>query len=225
VKRRLTPAHWTLLLLAAAAATTLVHALWISQVTDDAGVSLAYARNVARGDGLRLTPFSPRVEAFSHPLWVVWLSLGSALKLDGPRFAHVSGACAAAAVFLVGLIPSRVERRAPGPLDAIAPWVLALDTTYAFWAGAGLETGAFALALASTMVLLDRTSWSTVPAGLLSLLRPEGALYVVALAAWRGAQATRRWPRTIAWLGMAILPLFAWTIFRKAYYGQSLPNT
>jgi len=222
----MTPAQWTLLLMTAAAVTALAHALWISQVTDDAGVSLAYARNLAHGEGLRLTPFSPRVEAFSHPLWVLWLSLGYALKLDGPRFAQFSGAvCAAAAVFLVGLIPSRVEGRPPGPLDAIAPWVLALDTTYAFWAGAGLETGAFALALTSTMLLLDRASWSAAPAALLSLLRPEGPLYVVALAAWPGAQPTRRWRRTVAWLGIAALPLLAWTLFRRAYYGQWLPNT
>jgi hypothetical protein len=222
-------AHSALLLIAAAAAVALAHAVWVSQVTDDAGISLAYARSLARGDGLRLTQFSPRVEAFSNPLWVIWLALGYGLRLDGARFAHVSGAlCAAAAVFLAGLVPSRVGARMPRPIDALAPWVLAFDTTYAFWSGAGLETGAFALGLTATMALLDAGPWSAIPAGLLGLLRPEGPLYVLALAAMRRprgrARRTSRWPGSIAWLALAALPLALWMVFRRGYYGQWLPN-
>ncbi|HET7786619.1 MAG TPA: hypothetical protein VFL36_11665 [Myxococcales bacterium] len=222
-------AQSALLLIAAAAAAALAHALWVSQVTDDAGISLAYARSLARGDGLRLTPLSPRVEAFSNPLWVMWLALGDWLRLDGPRFAQISGAlCAAAAVFLVGLLPSRLGRRMPRPIDAVAPWVLALDTTYAFWSGAGLETGAFALALAAAMALLDRGWWSALPAGLLCLLRPEGPLYLLALAPLRSlggpARRTSRPAGSIAWVALAALPLALWVAFRRGYYGQWLPN-
>lgn len=229
-RRQPTTAQAALLLFATAAAVALAHALWVSQVTDDAGISLAYARDLAQGEGLRLTPLSPRVEAFSDPLWVLWLSLGYALRLDGARFAHLSGALlAAAAVFLLGLVPSRVEGRIPRPIDAVAPWVLALDTTYAFWAGAGLETGAFALALAATMVLLDARWWSAIPAGFLCLLRPEGPLYVLVVATLRrprgSARSPSRWPGSIAWGVLAALPLVLWVIFRRGYYGQWLPNS
>ncbi len=229
MKSRLTVGHLAVLLFTTAAAAVFAHALWVSQVTDDAGISLAYARNLAHGDGLRLTPLSPRVEAFSDPLWVLWLALGYVLRFDGPRFAHVSGAaCAAAAVFLLGLVPSRIERRPPRPIDAVGPWVLALDTTYAFWSGAGLETGAFALALAAAMAFLDAGLWSALPAGLLCVLRPEGALYVLALGACRRApdqeQPPFRRSRYIAWFAIAALPLVLWTVFRVSYYGQWFPN-
>jgi hypothetical protein len=62
-----TRARLALGLIMAAAAVSLVHALWVGEVTDDAGVSLAYARTFAQGQGLRLTPLSPRVEAYSNP--------------------------------------------------------------------------------------------------------------------------------------------------------------
>ena len=122
-------------------------------MTDDAGISLAYARNLAQGNGLRLTPLSPPVEAYSDPLWVLWLALGYLLHIGGPQLAKISGAVfAAAAVGLIGLAPSRAEGREVRPIDALAPLVLAFDTTYNFWAGAGLETGMFALALSSAML-------------------------------------------------------------------------
>ena len=110
---------------------------------------------------------------------MLWLALGYLLHVGGPMFAKVSGAVfGAAAVAAVGFVRGRPLRL----YDALAPWLLALDTTYTFWAGSGLEAGAFALALALAMLLVARGSrWSALPAGLLCVLRPEGPLYVAGL--------------------------------------------
>ncbi|MCA1826609.1 MAG: hypothetical protein LC689_06675 [Myxococcales bacterium] len=190
--------------IAAAAAFALWHALWVSAVTDDAGIALAYAQNLASGQGLRLTPFSPRVEAYSDPLWVLWLALGYALHVGGPQFARISGALfAAGAVWLIG----HVRSRKPRMYDAVGPWLLALDTTYTFWAGSGLESGAFALALSATMM-----TGSPIAAGLMPVLRPEGILYLVQR-------------RRLRWFVIALLPLAAWVAFRRVYYGEWLPNS
>src|SRR5204863_499530 len=83
----------------------------------------------------------------------------------------------ALAVLFAGWVPSRAEGREVRVLDAVAPWVLALDTTYNFWAGAGLESGAFALALSLSLAFAG-----ALPAGLLAVLRPEGAVYAAPLA-------------------------------------------
>jgi hypothetical protein len=245
-------------LMAAAAAGALWHALWVSTVTDDAGIALAYARNLASGDGLRLSALSPRVEAYSDPLWVLWLALGYAVRLGGAAFAKWSGAlCAAAAVLLIGLVPSRAEGREPRLADAVGPLLLAFDTTYNFWAGAGLESGAFALALAAAMLLLASGSfWSAIPAGLLCVLRPEGPIYIAAFAfvfvfegsaggkrpearglkpeAGRGATSPAasgvggdlsRRSDIVRWLALATVPFLLWLAFRRAYYGEWLPNS
>ena len=199
-------------LIVAAAAVALAHSLWVGAVTDDAGIALAYARTFASGEGLRLTALSPRVEAYSDPLWVLWLSLGYVLRVGGAQFAHVSGAAfGALAVLFAGWVPSRAEGREVRALDAIAPWVLALDTTYNFWAGAGLESGAFALALSLSLAFAG-----ALPAGLLAVLRPEGAVYAALLAPFRRPM--------VRWLAVAALPALAWLAFRRIYYGQWLPN-
>lgn len=117
---------------------------------------------------------------------------------------------------MIGLVPSRLHQRAPEPLDAVAPWLLALDTTYACWNGAGLESGAFALVLALSMACARA---GATPLGFLPLLRPEGPLYVAALSLLRGRRLLQ--PRYIA---AATLPLIAWLLFRRGYYGQWLPN-
>jgi hypothetical protein len=209
-----------LVLILLAAALSLAHALWIAAVNDDAGIALAYARSLATGEGLRLTPLSPRVEAYSDPLWVLWLSVGYVLKLDGPSFARVSGATFAAfATAVAGFVPSRGLGRALRPLDALAPWVLAVDTTYCYWAGAGLETGAFALALTVALA-----SGAALPAGLLGVLRPEGPLYLAGLALTR-VTTSGHGIRVARWLGVAAIPWLLWLAFRRFYYGQWLPNS
>jgi uncharacterized membrane protein YphA (DoxX/SURF4 family) len=224
------------------AALALAHALWLGVVTDDAGISLAYARTLARGHGLRLTEWSPRVEAFSDPLWVLWLAIPYAIRLDGPAFAHITGALlAAAAVVAIAYVPSRAQGREPRLLDAVAPGILAFDTTYAFWGGAGLESGAFALALSLTLLFLarERWRWSAVFAGFLGVLRPEGFLYAIALAPFHRparmqlqeaspvggmTSARSRAFESVAWLSIAALPTAAWLVFRRAWYGEWLPN-
>lgn len=226
----MTRARISLALIAGAAAVSLAHALWISTVVDDGGIALAYARSFAAGEGMRLTPLSPRVEAFSDPLWVIWLACGYALGIGGPSFAHVSGALfGATAVLLTGIVPSLAADRLPQPVDAVAPWVLAFDTTYNFWTGAGLETGAFALALMAMVALIVAGSkWSCVPAGLLAVLRPEGALYALFAAAFRKERRAGSLASTLdslRWLALAALPAIAWLLFRLAYYDQWLPNS
>ena len=46
-----------------------------SWVIDDAGISLAYSRTLAAGEGLRAQPGAPPVEGFSNPLWVLGFAL------------------------------------------------------------------------------------------------------------------------------------------------------
>jgi hypothetical protein len=68
-------------------------------------------------------------------------------------------------------------------------------------------------------------------------LRPEGLLYAVVLAPLRkgGAESSpsaagvggvlSRAPDILRWLVVAALPTAAWVVFRRAYYGEWLPNS
>src|SRR4051812_21011498 len=79
-----------LLLMAIAAAVAFAHALWISEVTHDAGIALAYARNRSGWGGSR------------RDLRCGWMA---------QHFAHYSGAaCAAVAVLVRGRSTERPVR-------------------------------------------------------------------------------------------------------------------
>src|SRR5262245_37549022 len=53
-------------------------------IVDDAGISFAYARNLAQGHGLVSQPGLPPVEGYSNFLWVLLMALSFALRLFDP---------------------------------------------------------------------------------------------------------------------------------------------
>ena len=240
MRRKPAIAVWVAYSLAlACAALAFAHALSVSDVCDDAAISLAYARDLARGAGLRLTPFSARVEAYSDPLWVLWLFAGFALHLareTGARFAALTGcALGGASAFLLALVPSRAAGRSPTPLDVLPAALLALNTTFALWVGSGLETGAFACALSALLYVLagERAPargaiTAGLLAGVLAVLRPEGILYVIAYGILRAGlewNGDRNLRGRLSFWAAAFSPVAVWLAVRRAYYGDWLPNS
>src|SRR5215468_4863974 len=56
-------------------------ALFGGWLIDDAGISFAYARNLAEGHGLVSQPGAPPVEGFSNPAWTLLLAALQAVGL------------------------------------------------------------------------------------------------------------------------------------------------
>ena len=76
--RRLT--GFDLVAIGAAALLLTLHALSFgSWIVDDAGISYAYARNLAAGHGLVSQPGMTPVEGYSKPLWVALWAIAFAL--------------------------------------------------------------------------------------------------------------------------------------------------
>lgn len=81
-------------------------------IMDDAGISYAYAGNLAGGHGLVSQPGRPPVEGFSNFLWVVLLALLFSARIFDPVVApKVLGALS---VLLSLWILQRSLRRDPG---------------------------------------------------------------------------------------------------------------
>lgn len=103
-----------LLLLLAAVALLVAHAARYRTITvDDAAISFTYARNLAQGHGLVLTPGGERVEAFSDPAWVGLLALFELAGLPVEQGAKTLGLlCSLAALLL--LVPLAARLRGAG---------------------------------------------------------------------------------------------------------------
>jgi hypothetical protein len=138
------------LLLAGIAAAAVAYALHVKRVygahtVDDAGITYAYAENLASGDGLRLTPGEAPTEGFSNPLEVLLLAPVARFVDDvDPAAKWINiGALAAALALLCAFAYG--ELRSIARLFAVVPLGLAVYWCgFNHWVASGLEGGLLA---------------------------------------------------------------------------------
>jgi len=221
------------LLLALCVVAAVAHAVSYGHVTsDDAFISLRYARHLADGHGLVFNPGGDRVEGFSNPV----LTLLSAvfLKLGAGPIATVKtiGILSWASLVLVCGWFARSLRRDDDACGVAAAVLLAASTFPAIWAVAGLETVLHALLVTvATWVAGRECEYHRVRSTpllfvLVAASRPEGVLLAAAAAATQlGMLRSQPLAVVRGWtLGFA-LPVAALVGARYAYFGDVVPNT
>jgi hypothetical protein len=235
-----------LAVLAAGAAILAIHGLSFgSYLADDAAISLAYAKNLAGGDGLVLTPGDAPVEGYSNPLWVALLTIGAAAGgADRPEWLlKGTGVLFGAATIGVAIL---LARRAYGPTTPqtswVAPLLIAVSTPFAFWTIAGLENPLFAflLVLAALLYLEELSDarrwagWSALVLAMLALTRPEGVAFAAAFLVHRcvvrpppadAVQPGVAVRRGAIWLSVFIACAGLFLLWRYWYFSAWLPNT
>jgi len=206
-------------------------------IVDDALISIAYARSLVDGDGLRVTPHSPVVEGFSNPTWTLFLAVFEKIGVNSMRPARYGGlvfvVLAMPLLFLWGPVSQQRRIRLE---DAIAPIFACTNATLAYWTFGGLETGllVFLLSLFGLLLFAPETRRTSITLGLVAaavtLTRPEGALYVAAGVLPRIVDtALQKRFRPSRNEGIALVaflaPVLLYLLFRRAYFGLWLPNT
>lgn len=200
---------------------------------EDAGISFAYARNFAEGEGW--VPFAggERVEGFSNPLWTWLVALWYALGIPPWTSSKVMGAVFGAACLpLAYLIARQCRPHARDHVALIPPALLAASSTAAIWNASGLENSLFALLLAGGIYQtlrerLESFPWSALWLLGLSVTRPEGIAY----AALGGffilvrAVGARRWTHVLRWLVVFWAPFLLYQAWRYSYFAWEFPNT
>ena len=200
----------------AAYAVVLLRTAWIC---DDAYITLRTVDNFVHGYGLRWNPLE-RVQAYTHPLWMLLLSAIYAVTRDAYFSAlSLSLGCSAATVAIV------VGKLARNQTEAVGA-VLALTLSKAFmdYSTSGLENPLTHLLLAAFFAIYARPGGllllSTL-AGLCTLNRMDVLLLVAPPLLWT-ARAVR--PRVLP-LALGFLPFALWEAFAVVYYGSPWPNT
>ncbi|HEX5587769.1 MAG TPA: hypothetical protein VFZ17_10700, partial [Acidimicrobiia bacterium] len=205
---------------------------------DDAMISLTYARNFARGDGLVWNQGGERVEGYTNFLWTLWMAAIHAVGIP-TQFTSlavmVTGALLlAGTVVLTARITRHVSQR---PVAAgVAAWMVALSPPLIYWTLRGMEVGLLAALLAGAVLLVVQLPQGASRArlfGLAALLvagvltRTDFAILALVLAAFATAwcRPTDRRRVVVATFGAAGATLVAHTAFRIAYYGAAVPNT
>ena len=224
----------------AAAVLLLAHTAHFDHFADDAYISLRYADNWLRGEGLVFN-VGERVMGYSNFLWVVLLATFGAL--GGPLVDAAQTLGLVFSLACVAVVSRHVAARTQGWLPAACAGLwLAASGPFALWAGAGLEGPLFAFALliatlgAQRVAELEEGEEIRTPLGvtcaalaIATLTRPEGVGYAIALAIWLGLHS-RAGVRPLGGpaLACATTGLAAWlglAAFATGYYGDALPNT
>ncbi len=206
---------------------------------DDAGISFAYARDIAAGYGPVGQPGAPPVEGFSNPLWT--LLLAGLFRVGLFDVAWTPKAVSFGLVLATfGLVASRLQR---GGTTWPAAWVVAVlgtSASFVIWTTSGLENPLLAFlataACAAVAQALEGGRGAAAAAGglaaLLALTRPDAALYVFAFPAtllWTAVDERRRprdaWGRAASYV-VGFAPLTAaYLAYRRAEFGAWVPNT
>lgn len=232
--RRLFP----LLALAILGSALVVHALRFgSYLVDDAGITFAYARNLAEGHGPVAIVGEAPTEGYSNPAWTFLMAALMALGLFDLVWTPktVGLACVVAGGAVAAWI---VHRLTDAPRQGATPWLPLLVWTangsYVLWAVAGLENAQYALTIlaAFAIYLRDVDHPSSLPRSgplffLAAISRPEGLVYTLAAGTDALVRAARR--RDPAWLGKLVaglaLPAVAYVGWHLATFGSMVPNT
>lgn len=233
------------LALVAALVLLALHAWWFgSWMIDDAGITFAYARNLAEGHGLVAQPGAPPVEGYSNPLWTL---LVAALYGVGAFSVTLTPKVVAFLLtsVVVGLMFRDLRMGGRSTFSLTIPLVtLAACTPFVIWTMSGLENALLAalvaLACANTLASVrdeasatGRDATAGVLSALLALTRPDAIVYLgahavsVATIEWtRGAgvvgRTIRRWVTQVATFAPVFGSYFAFRVF---YFGDVVPNT
>ena len=201
---------------------------------DDAYIAFRYARNLVLGHGLRFNAGAPApVEGFTNFAWVMLCAAGIAIGIPASYVALALGPlCGAALVVLLARwgreLSARAGRRhrlAGIPAAAL----VAGCTSFAYYAGTGLETALFALLMtaAGYALVTERDAafgWLTAAA---FMTRPEAGLLGLLGVAWFALRAWRRREprRVLRPLLILALTVGPYLLFKELYFGALVPNT
>jgi hypothetical protein len=221
-------------------------------VVDDAGLTFAYARSLATGEGPVLQPGAAPVEGYSNPAWLAILVVGRHLNLfdHGAWFGTpdlvvfpkvVALVCCFGMFACMHAIASTVSCRALA-ITLGAGTATAAVPSFVIWTMSGLESALFAatvMALAAVLVratargrVLDVNTAAAagVLAAAAALTRPDGITFalafpIVTVLVIRPDTVRRTLTTNLTALAVFGVPMGAYLAWRLMTFGDYLPNT
>lgn len=209
-----------------------LHVIKYDFVADDAFITLRYARNLSRGEGLVFNP-GERVEGFSSLLWTLITAIPAFLGIHQLVTARLMGLMAGLMTLVLSykLFVSVSSNQYSRIFGLIPTLVIASNGSFAAWAASGMETSLYSCLIVGTILAIvqDNLVWSTLLMVLCILVRPEGVLIFLTGSLFKiyefnkSNQKSKR--SLLIWLIVGFGTLLILTLFRYFYFGDFLPNT
>jgi hypothetical protein len=215
------------------AAHASVYAAWL---IDDAGISIAYARNLVHGHGLVAQPGDAPLEGYSNPTWVALLAyLERAGALDLPTAPKEAGIALVACTYLLLLDVVAKTARHALLVGGAALLLCSVNPSFVIWCTSGLENPLYVFGIVALAWTTIRGLTAASPpralatcgaiAAFVAMTRPDGVLY--AALPPLTLLATRRADRRVlaAYAAGFGVPFALFLLARVVLFHQLLPNT
>jgi arabinofuranosyltransferase len=203
---------------------------------DDAMIAMRYARNFANGYGLVWNPGGERVEGYTDPLWVLFMSLIHLLPISQSKtslFVQLTSAVLLAVnLFFVRKIALSVSDGS----ESVALGAVILTASYLpinNWSLQGMEVSVLVLIMSMCLwqaiqCMSEKTFriWPYLLLGASTWVRPDMVVPLGGLMLFLAVADPFNRRRHLVW-GSVMLVIFcaAQTAFRLWYFGDILPNT
>lgn len=206
-------------------------------IIDDAGITYAYARNLALGYGLVSQPGLEPIEGYSNFLWLLVISPLFSLGIFDP-YIIVKWLSALLVLWSFWIIGRTLRKHFKSDVPGIAvTCLLAISPPIVIWTSSGLENP-LTLLLASALFasIAERAkSWQVeagLLCGLLALNRPDGIIFASApIFVLAGEFAVKKHPikkilcDITVFIGCVLALYLPFLFFRLLYFGRLQPHT
>ncbi len=187
-----------------------------NDICDDSYITFRYVERFLEGKGITFND-GEKVEGFSHPLWFFLLSFFKFfLPLNLEFLSQALG-------FIFSILLLFFLTKNYGFFPSVLSALLILTTpAFLYYSTSGLETPLFALLIFLSYYFKENLILSGFFLGLLSITRPEGALYGILFFLFNFKFKEKKW---LFGLILFLIPAISYEIFRIFYFGDFLPNT
>jgi 4-amino-4-deoxy-L-arabinose transferase-like glycosyltransferase len=203
---------------------------------DDGMISMRYARNLANGYGLVWNPGGERVEGFTNPLWVLYMSLFHLLPVSASKisvFIQISGILFLTCnLFVVRRIAGLISEGS-SMVSLCAVLLTAFYLPLNNWALQGMEVSILTLITSicvwRTLLCLHSGKFSALLyllLGVATLVRTDMIVPLIAMCIFLlVADQGNRMKHLVVGLSVFVSFVLFQTLFRLWYFGDILPNT
>ncbi len=202
--------------------------LQIEYTPDDTYIYAQYARHLAEGKGFSFNNETPSY-GVTGPLWAMLIAGGAFVGLDPVVVAKsLDLVFASLAILLMYVVGVAIIRDKPYAL--LGALLFSTDAWFLRWSGSGMDASLAVLLALLVVRHLHQNEYliASILSGLLTLVRPEGALLFAVVLADNFLNSTNR--RLALKVGLGCSALFAiivgsWLVFAYMHFGQVVPNT
>ena len=203
---------------------------------DDAMVSMRYARNLADGYGLVWNPGGERIEGYTNPLWVLYMSVIHLFPIAQSKISLFVQLTAATFLAANLYVVRKIALSVSDGSEAVSLGAVVLTASYLpinHWSLQGMEVSVLVLIMSSCLwgaitYMREGTFriWPYLLLGASTWVRPDMVVPLGGLMLFQAVADPFNRRRHLMWgSGMLVIFFAAQTAFRLWYFGDILPNT